>query len=315
MKSKLLVLLFLASPLLIHAQDTIFMKSGVIIPAKDIVVGDVEIRYKKYEQTEPAGIYTVFKEDVSTLHYSGGKEIVFPDSSPVREKELDNKTGLTFRLRVGLSENYFNRDSDDKLLAFWRYHNQDPSIGLNGKNSFRAINLSMLAAVGGSQRHWMGAGLQLIATPKKSIFGSNYYNGLNEINLRSLYYNISFIYGRSINYKKNLVLLFKPSLDIGLMSGEIILYDISYKESMISGMGSDFSLGLDWIISKRLTLNFEAGKRFITYKESHPSTSSSTGYANFYVNHSVNNDLVSINWGGFYFGAGLNFSFFAKVKA
>ena len=72
MRSLLFCLLFLAFTSIIKSQDTIFLKTGEIIPAIILEKGEVELKYKKFAQPEPAGIYTVFNSDVSSIHYKNG---------------------------------------------------------------------------------------------------------------------------------------------------------------------------------------------------------------------------------------------------
>ena len=80
------------------------------------------------------------------------------------------------------------------------------------------------------------------------------------------------------------------------------------------GMGFHLALGADWIMSKRLLASFRVGQRFMTIEESHKSSTSSTGWGTFFVNPAVNEDHVSVNWGGPYASLGLSLSFYKKVK-
>jgi hypothetical protein len=304
---------------IMRAQDTIFMKSGVIIPAIIQETGDVEIKYKKYSQPEQAGIYTVFINDVARLHYKDGR-VVDPGRSGIsapgggKSQSSDApSSALTAKWSFGLSGNYFNRSESDNLLAFWRFQNSNNNLEIGGNPRYLAVNLSMSFCLGGNKRNFLGAQLQLIGTPKDAISAS-YNNGLNEIRLRNNCYNISMYYGRSINYKKNLVLIFEPSLDIGMMNGIIRLDSTAYKVSATAGMSSHFALGLDWNISKRISTNFRVGQRFMKIEEVHKSATSSTGYSKFYANPNISDELLYVKWSGVYVSLGFSYSLYSKMN-
>jgi hypothetical protein len=299
----------------IHAQDTIFMKSGAQIPAIIKEIGDVEIKYKKYNQSEETGIYTVFIYEVASLHYKNGTVVDYNRAEiyePGKSRGQGPNTGssvLMAKFSFGLSQNFFKRDASDNLEEFWRYFNNNSYLRVGGNPNYRAINLAMNAELGGNHRNWIGAQLQLIGTPKNSIYAS--FNN-NEIKLRTYHYNISMFYGRSINYKKNLIFIFEPSMDLAQMSGNLKFGGVNYRVTSFSGIASHFALGLDWNISKRLSINLRAGKRFMKIDEVHKSAFSSTGYQSFYVN--PEKDLLYVKWSGAYVGIGASFSIYGKIN-
>ncbi len=294
------------------------MKSGEFLPAIILETGEIEIKYKKTDPPDSKGIYTVFKYEVSSLHYKNGNivdyanlginDLVLPD----RHKPDPTLTGQFIKFGFGVSGNYFRRTDSDNLNTFWRYHNDNKNLAVGGNPKYLSYNIIMNIPLGGNRRNWLAAGLQLISTPKDAIYASS-RNGLNEIELKMFYYNIEMIYGRSINYKKNLLFIFEPSLDLGFMSGFIKLDSSNYKLSFNTGVGSHIAVGLDWNISKRVTANIRVGQRFLNIKESHNSLSSSTGFSRFYANPLINKDLLYIKWNGSFVSFGLSYSFYAKM--
>ncbi len=298
----------------IRAQDTIFMKSGVRIEALIQEIGDVEIKYKKFAQPEPVGIYTVFISDITKIHYYNGNIVDYTLSD--KNSNNTNETDLVpaMKINLGLSTTYFKRNKSDNLLLFWRHINRDNSLEIGGSPLYYSINIGYCSALGTIKRTWFGCGLQLMKSESDAIYTSNYFYGLNEIKLRIYYYNIPILFGQSINHKKNIILIFEPSMDLGFMSGHIMAYDKKYKVSGFS-MASHFATGLDWIISKRFLASFRVGKKFMKMDEWHESSTSKTGSSRFYVNKDVNNDLLDIKWSGIYTSLGLSYSLYAKMKS
>lgn len=97
------------------------------------------------------------------------------------------------------------------------------------------------------------------------------------------------------------------------MSGHIKLSNTTYNISGNLGTGFHIATGLDWVISKRFMASARVGQRFMTIKESHASSSSTTDYSTFYVNP-PNKDLLSVKWNGTYASLGLSWSFYGKMK-
>jgi hypothetical protein len=320
MRSLLFCLIFLAFTGVIKSQDTIFLKTGEIIPAIIVEKGEVELKYKKFAQPEPAGIYTVFISDVASIHYKNGSVAALSTSNQNVGNTVNNQTthydpaAPVMKFNIGISGTYFKRNESDNLLLYWRYKNQNNNLDLGGNQRCFSLNLSMCSPMGGTKRNWFGATLQLAFTPSNAISASNIYNGLlNEIKLNTFYYNIIMFYGHSLNHKKNLIVIFEPALDLAMMSGSIKVDGTSYKESGMSG-GSHFALGLDWIISKRILASFRAGERFMKIKEEHEDKTLSSGFGSFYVNPQINNDLVSVNWSGPFASIGLSYSLYGKMR-
>jgi hypothetical protein len=312
MKAILVCILFLLCSLITKAQDTIFMKSGTVIPAVILEKGDVEIKYKKFTQPESAGIYTVFKSDVASLHYKNGT-IVNLSSSNSNQSTEKKPAGPRMRFNIGVSGTYFQRNESDNLRLFWRNLNQDNSLELGGNKQFYTLNLGMGAPLDVNKRNWFGAALQLTLTPADAISATNKNNASNEIELRTFYYDICMYYGHTLNHKKSLILIFEPALDLGMMFGAIKANDISYKESGMAG-SCHFALGIDWMISKRILASVRGGERFMKINETHESTVSKTGYSSFYANKNINDDTVNVNWGGSYFSFGLSYLLYTRIK-
>jgi hypothetical protein len=318
MKKILFGLLLLLFSITGKTQDTIFMKSGTKIPAEILEVGDIEIKYKRIMPPNVNGVYTVFKYEVESLHYKSGRISDFTSLgiNEIPFKEIKSKgpdiSGQFIKFGIGISENYFSRTGNDNLETFWRFRNGDGNYTVGGNPQYLSINLSMLMPLGGNRRNWLAAGLQLINTPEDAILAS-VNNGANEIKLKTFYYNIQLIYGRSINYKKNLIFILEPSLDIGMMSGNITVDNDNHKLSALIGMGSHFAVGIDWNISKRFTANFRVGQKFLKIDESHASTTSSSGYATFYADPRINNDLLFVSWAGQYASVGLSFNLYTRM--
>lgn len=311
MKTGFLYIFLIATINICFSQDTIFMKDGAVIPSKIIDKTDAEVKYRKYGPPESVGIYSVFIIDIAKLKFENGEII----ECSMNEQDMLNSSNdellpsNCWRWLFGVSTNYFSRNKSDNLITFWRYWNNNNSLNIGGDRMFFAINISMSATMGGGKRNWLGAKLQLIASPKDAIYAKNEFHGLNEIQLRSYFYNIIMFYGHSLNHRKDMVFIFEPSLDVGFMSGDITFYEKNYKVTGFS-LNSHFATGLDWIITKRWLVSYRVGYRFMKMKEYHKTSASSTGSSTFYANPTVSNELVYVNWGGFYFNVGFSIALY-----
>jgi hypothetical protein len=315
MKTRLLLFLMFIFSGIISAQDTIFVKTGQKIPAIIIEKNQVEIKYKKFGQAEPAAIYSVFVSDILSIHYSDG---IIADYTLPGQDEIDRipKTALelagtmkTWKFSLGAGGNYFSRNETDNLLLFWRRQISDNSAETGGNPIYYVINFKMAACLGQARRNWIGDEVQLTISPEDAIHVSN-NDGSYDIKLRSTFFNIILFYGHTLNYKKNLVLMFQPGLEMASMSGYIKLNNINYAISGNVGMGFNLGIGPDWIISKRLMASARVGQRFMTIEEMHKDSGSPTGYRSF----PVNGDHLSVKWSGTYASFGLTWSVYAKAK-
>ena len=319
MKTSILLFLFLFGSFLIYSQDTIFLKSGVAIPALIVEKGDVEIKYKKFAQPEPAGIYSVFVTDVARIHYKNGTVNNFSSNQNNKSQTSDDYLPK-MKFIIGLSYNYFNRNTSDNLLLFWQALNNNKQLTISGNTKCYAVNLGLGSAMGTTRRNWFGATLQLIFTPSDAIFASNTYNGLlNEIKFNTFYYNMSMYYGHTLDHKKKLIMLIEPGIDLVFLGGNIIRNGIKHQETGMSDLSYHISGGFDWNISKRLQLNLRVGEQFVNVKEQHKDNSAKYGFATYYINpvSSPNfpqnlNDL-SIRLNGLIASAGLSYSLYAKL--
>jgi hypothetical protein len=317
MKSPILILSFLLFSGILSAQDTIFIKTGEKIPVIIVEKNDTEIKYKKPGAPGSAAIYSVFISDIASIHYKDGiiADYTSPgtsDDSPKTPIEMAG-TMRTMKLSLGLSYCNFQRNTDDDLLLFWQNQTGRDNLEVGGNPASIPINLKMSFVLGQSGRNWIGDELQLIFTPEDAIYVSDNSNS-DEIKLKAFYYNIIMYYGHTLNHKKNLAAIIEPGLDIAFMSGHIKLDNTVYDISGNLGVGFHIALGADWLISKRLLASARIGQRFMNIEESHESSTSTTGYQTFYVNRSVNEDLLSVNWNGPYATIGLSFAFYTKMK-
>lgn len=302
-------LVFLFFPLgFTSGQDTIFMKNGVCIPSVVQSKTAAEIFYRKLPQPGSQAIYSVFIHEVSSIHYQNGKIEFFTTNT----LETSNKKGQDmmapsadqyFKFGLGVNENRFNRIEDDNLLNFWRYINANQNLQLSGNPRYMSFEFTFSSPMGGTKRNWFGGKLQLIGTPDNAIYASNNTGTYqNEIKLKNLYYNIAMFYGHSINRKKNLIIIFEPSMDIGLMLGTITYGGEENDVNEMSSISSHFALGLDWNVTKHLSLNIRGGRKYMK-----------TTDRSFYGDP-PNKELLYVNWGGYYVGAGLSFSFYKKMN-
>lgn len=317
MKIPILFFSFLFFSGLLSAQDTIFVKSGQVIPAEIVEKNEMEIKYKKFGMPEPAAIYSVFVSDITSIHYKNG---IVADYTAAGQNETGDQpksalemagTMRTMKLSLVLSGSYFNRNESDNLQKFWDLWGGNSAIG--GNQIYYPVSMKMSFSLGQAGRNWIGDELQIIITPEDAIFASS-NNGANEIKLKSFYYNIVMYYGHTLNHKKNLLAIIEPGLDLAFSSGYIKINNTKYDVSGNLGAGWHLALGTDWIISKRFMACLRVGQKFMTIKEEHKNSESSSGYSTFYVNHAVNDDLLSVKWSGPYATIGLAWSFYSKMK-
>ena len=322
MRSLLFGFLMLALTNVIKSQDTIFLKTGEVIPAIILEKGEVELKYKKFAQPEPAGIYTVFNSDVASIHYKNGSVASLNSTNQNVGNTVNNQTNHfdptapEMKFNIGISETYFKRNESDNLILFWQHLNgRDPSLEMNGNPRFFTVNLGMSSALGGTKRNWFGTIFRLNFTPSDAISASKTYNGaLNEIKLNTFIMSIIMFYGHTIDHKKNLILIFEPGIDIGMMNGTIKIDTSTYKVSATSNFSYHLATGLDWNISKRIMASLRVGQRFMQIKEAHESGLSKYGYSSFYVDYPANKDLVKVNWSGSYVSIGLSYSLYGKMS-
>jgi hypothetical protein len=319
MRERLFVMFFVLFSGIASAQDTIFVKSGEVIPVKIVSKDNTEIKYKKFGQPEPAGIYSVFVSDIKSIHYEDGiiADYTVPDENSINNKpqttlQMAGKMGV-IKISAGISGNYSNRNGSDNLLLFWQYRNGTNVPEIEWKPVYYSIEMKATFVIGQTGRNFLGDELQLIVTPKNAIYSTN-ADGSNGISLRSFYTNIILFYGHTLNHKKTLFAVFEPGLDIAPMSGYLKLSNITYDIPGNIGFGLHLAVGADWVISKRVQVSFRVGQRFMKIEEYNKDSGSSTGWSQFYVNHAINDDLVNVKWNGPYASLGLSWSFYAKLK-
>ena len=322
MRSLLFGFLMLALTNVIKSQDTIFLKTGEVIPAIILEKGEVELKYKKFAQPEPAGIYTVFNSDVASIHYKNGSVASLNSTNQNVGNTVNNQTNHfdptapEMKFNIGISETYFKRNESDNLILFWQHLNgRDPSLEMNGNPRYFSVNLGMSGAMGGTKRNWFGTIFQLNFSPSNAISASKTYNGLlNEIKLNTFIMSIILFYGHSVDHKKNLILIFEPGIDIGMMSGTIKIDTSTFKVSASSNFSFHLATGLDWNISKRIMASLRVGQRFMHIKEAHEKPGQKYSYGSFYVDYPASNDHIKVNWSGSYVSLGLSYSLYAHMR-
>jgi hypothetical protein len=319
MKTKLLILLLFASPLIISGQDTIFVKTGQIIPVTIVEKNDTEIKYKKFGQPEPAAIYSVFISDIKSIHYKDG---IIADYTRAGLQPTDNKqaapiakagTMNAIKFSFGGGVQYFGRNSDDKLLVLWRDRLGDPNATVGGNPVSFPLVFRMNMPLGNMQRNWIGDEVQFFVTPSDAIYATN-SGGSYEIKLKNFYTSIIMYYGRSLNHKNNLLAIIEPGLDLAFMSGYIKLNNTRYNIYGNMGGGFHTALGVDWLISKRFTASLRGGYRSMKIKAIwEDRTVKPTKYYNFFVDPHAGSELLNIKWNGPYASFGLQWSFYTKT--
>jgi hypothetical protein len=160
-------------------------------------------------------------------------------------------------------------------------------------------------------------GMSGILSPSKILYASNTYNGLNEMQLKFFTLSACFEYGHSISHKKNLILFFETGLDFTEMNGKVKMHDVDYKVRSDCLGTTHFATGIDWFISKRFSANFRVGYRLAKLKDPLITEASDKYFessTDWYVDKSVNDDLVIINTSGLYASVGLAISFNNKIK-
>jgi hypothetical protein len=314
MKNFLITMLFLAFSSTISAQDTIFVKSGEIIPAVIVEKNNTEIKYKKSGQANSTAVYSVFVSDVASIHYKDG---IIADYSlagqpfgQTSKRPIDYAgTMKVIRLSIGFTGEFANRVPSDDLLTWWRFYTGKSKAVINCNPVSFPVDLKMIFVLGNSGRNWLGDELQLIVTPKDALNASEYEDTC-KLRLTNFYYNITLFYGHTINHKRTVAAIFEPGFDLSFMSGTFKFIDNIYKETGTVGMGFHTAIGIDWLITPRVTLSCRAGYRQQRIKEQHDGPN---GYSHFTIPPDNVKRMV-IDWKGPFASIGLNFNFYTKMK-
>ena len=164
-----------------------------------------EIKYKKFGQPEPAGIYSVFKSDVLVIHFKDGSKKNYIATSENNQMRTDRQF-MSMRFNFGFGLNYYDRSANDNLLEFWRYYNQNDNLSITNKKYCYSYMVNMTSTIGVSKRNMLSSCFELYMFPKGFVNASNSFYGDNEINLTGWGMLVSLTLGHSINYKKNLSL-------------------------------------------------------------------------------------------------------------
>lgn len=297
---------------MVKGQDTIVLKTGVIIVTTITDTAKAEIKYKKFGQPEPAGIYSVFKSDVLRIHYKDGKEVSY--IVPAEDNQIrTDRQFMSMRFNFGFGVNYYDRNDNDNLLVFWRFYNQNDNLSITNKKYCYSYMVNMTSTIGVSKRNMLSSCFELYMFPKGFVNASNSFYGNNSINLTGWGMLVSLTYGHSLNYKKNLFAVIEPGINPGFIKGDIILFGEDYKMSMVSNISGSIATGLEWMISKRLVANMRVGYRYMKSENSFENDSSSTGYSHFFTNN-TDKEIMYINYSGIYCRVGLYFSMYAKKR-
>jgi hypothetical protein len=318
MKTTIILFLFFALPMALTAQDTIFVKTGQVIPAVIVEKNNTEIKYKKFGQAEPAAIYSLFISDLKSIHYQDG---IIADYTQAGQPAPDNKrsapienagTMKAMKFSIGGAVENFSRNSDDALLALWRNRLANPNATIEGNPLSFPVGFQFSAPLGYMQRNWFGGDLQFIITPSDAINATN-NNGSYGIKLKTFYTNISMFYGRSLNHKNNLIAIIEPGMDMGFTSGYIKLNNKSYNLYGNVGGGFHTALGVDWLISKRFTASLKGGYRSMKFKAMwEDRTVDPVKFYNFIVDP-PSEEILYITMKGTFISFGLKWSFYSRL--
>ncbi|HEY5470781.1 MAG TPA: hypothetical protein VIK07_09685 [Bacteroidales bacterium] len=322
MKKNLLLLFLFGFPFVLVAQDTIFVRTGQNIPAIIVEKNDTEIKYKKFGQPEPAAIYSIFVSDIKSIHYKDG---IIADYTQTGQPATDNKpaapiekagTMNAIKFSLGGGVENFTRKTDDALLLLWRNRLNDPKATIGGNPVSFPFIFKMNMALGNMKRNWLGAEVQFIITPSDAIYATN-SSGTYEIKLKNFYSNITMYYARSLNHKNNLLATIETGLDLAFMSGYIKDNNISYNMYGNTGGGFHTAIGVDWLLSKRITASLRGGYRSMKIKAQWEDRSvNPTEYYNFWVIYPPisSQELLTVKWNGLYASFGLQWSFYSKTN-
>jgi hypothetical protein len=316
MKAKLIFLTLIAFSGILSAQDTIFVKNGKSIPATIIEKNNTEIKYKKFGQPEPAAIYSIFVIDISSIHYKDG--IIADYTQAGQQNDNKPQTAIemagsmkSIRISFGIGAEYFNRNTSDDLLTFWRYYTGDNKAEIEGNSFSIPIKMRATFTLGSTGRNWIGDEVQVILMPKDAINAVN-NGGASELKLGNTYINIILFYGHTLNHKRNLAAILEPGLDLAMSDGFIKLSNKTYEVSNNFGYGFHIATGADWVISRRFTADLRFGYRTMKILEMHKDSNSPNGYTIFYLPGTTED--LKVSWKGPYATLGLSWNFYAKLK-
>ena len=109
------------------AQDIITLKNGDEIKALVQEVGDVDIKYKKYENPNGPN-YTLKKSEIFMIRYQNGSKDVFvtEESKPVETKDISNKPVVI--------EDKVVKNNDNSLSGKRMFANSDGSVSFEGSD-------------------------------------------------------------------------------------------------------------------------------------------------------------------------------------
>lgn len=197
MKQTILFILLLTGFMALRAQDTIYKRSGEIIPAKITEISTAEIKYKRF--TMPDGpVFIIGRNEVQKIRFANGVVDSFALSQPVstqtviaaespvavQQQPTPLLTGLIENPRAGLY--YYNgaRINEKKMLLVatdknrsWRNKELDQAIIATGdfkKNQYISgfggpvVLIACLVAAGQSAQN----------NPNANVTGALVFNGL-----------------------------------------------------------------------------------------------------------------------------------------
>lgn len=310
-KLSFIVTVFLILPCLASGQDTIFLKKGTILAADIQDTSRKEIRYKKPGQPEPAGIYTVFKSDVLKIRYRNGKEYIYYR----KPEDLAGNVAPTIKpvFSFGAAYHYFNRNNNDNLDIFWRYINANENLNVSTLHGYYSFNIGMGFYMGINNRSFLHSGMQVALMKPGTLFAKNYAWGNNEVKLGSVSMNILVEYGRSLNHSRTIYAIFEPALNIGFMTGKLVLRDEDYKLSGTSGMAGHFATGINYIPSKWITLSARIGYKFMKIENQYYNPTAQR-YLYLIANPNLSDELMYVNYGGLFVNVGLRFTIEGSQK-
>ncbi|HVN57164.1 MAG TPA: hypothetical protein VMT63_02600 [Bacteroidales bacterium] len=290
----------------ICAQDTIFVKSGEIIPAVITEKNKNEIKYSKPGNAQSKAIYSVFISDIRSIHYASG--IIADYTQPGNEVNAADQAALemagtmkTIRFSIGISGEYSAPYTWDNILDAWRYSTGNPGATIDGRSYTFPVTFKMVSALGGLARHWFGDEVRIRRIG--SVLHASDGTGNNVIKLNEVITSVMIYYGYAINHRKNLLAVAEAGADMSFgLHGSVKIVSKDYRDVSSTGIVvPHFAAGLEYAAGKRILFSARAGYRIKrTEKLEYFNSSSDWGY------------LKPYSSGGPWADIGMSFNFYVK---
>ncbi|HVN57170.1 MAG TPA: hypothetical protein VMT63_02630 [Bacteroidales bacterium] len=312
MRLRLLILFITSLSGVLVAQDTIYVKRGKPIIAYIISKDNTEIVYKKKDQPDSSGLYTVFVADIRSIHYKNHivadyTRIDYDENAEIHkaEEKTSRKNSIVFSLESGIE--LLTRNNDDDVLKLWK-SNTKSGTGLEGNRFALPVYFKFTMFFGQSKRNSLTNGLGITYLPKY-VYGSE-NNGENMIRLNNYILSDIVDFSHSLNLKKTVFIVIATGIDIYFLSGNLKLGSIAYSNILDEAVpvSPRLAAGLDLVISDRFTFNIRLGcniskNDFLSYYTVSNRTDGDIGRINLkgpYI-------LLNMTWNFWYFKNRLKF--------